>query len=184
MSATDGTDGAGTDGALVTTRIHAGPDALVVEVAGIEHRLDVGTDRVASELHHDPPWAEELTNAIGAVIDHLDDVVRVHPFVEGAPTWIAGPLLPVLADVELGTTAALPVTLPRDAVEEVFRTLATEPAADRRHNPGLPAAHVESIVAVSCVAVGVMRRLRLDDLTIVGAALGSVTDAGHQEAAS
>ncbi len=160
------------DPAADTVHVVAGPDALVVDVAGTVHRLDVGTDRVGRELHHDPPWAEELTNAVGAVVDHLDDVVRMHPLAEGAPTTIAGPLLAVLADVELGLRAELPVTLRRDAVEEVFRTLVTESVEDRRHNPGLPAEHVETIVPTSCVAVGVMRRLRLDEITIVAAGAG------------
>ncbi len=155
-------------GVATPTRIVAGARELVVEIAGCVHRLPIGTDHVAAELHHDPPWAEELTNAIGAVVDHVDDVLREHPAAERAATSIAGPLLPVLADVELGVPAVLPLTLPRDAVEEVFRTMATEPAADRRHNPGLPAAQVDTIVAACCVVVGVMRRLRLDEITIVG----------------
>ena len=169
----------GTNGSTPITRIVALPDELVVDVAGTVHRLAVGTERVASELHHDPPWAEELTNAVGAVIDHLDDVVRAHPVAEGAPTTIAGPLLPVLADVELGLPAALPVTLRRAAIEEIFRTLATEAAADRRHNPGLPPEHVYAILATCCVTVGVARRLRLDELTIVGdgASFATTTEA-------
>jgi exopolyphosphatase/guanosine-5'-triphosphate,3'-diphosphate pyrophosphatase len=49
----------------------------------------------------------------------------------------------------------------RADADEVFRTLAVEPLADRRHNPGLPGAHVESIVATCCVILGIMRRLDL-----------------------
>ena len=36
--------------------------------------------------------------------------------------------------------------LTRDAAEDVFRTLATEPLADRLHNPGLPRERADIIV--------------------------------------
>lgn len=165
---------------MTTTRIVVAPTELVAAPARpsapastaqgdppLAHRLPTGTDWIAAVLECDPPSAEQLTNAIGAVMDHLDDVVREHPHIVGAPTSIEGPLLATLADVELGGTATLPVTLPREALEEVFRTVATEPRRDRRHNPGLPPEHVDAIVALSCVTVGVMRRLHLDEITVV-----------------
>lgn len=151
------------------TRVVVTEHELVASVAGSSHHhLPTGTGVIAAGLAGDPPHADELTNAIGAVMDHLDDVVLAHPEVLGAPTTIAGPLLPTLADVELGATATLPVTLRRDALEEVFRTVATEPRRDRRHNPGLPPDQLDAIVAISCVTVGVMRRLRLEEITIEG----------------
>jgi exopolyphosphatase/guanosine-5'-triphosphate,3'-diphosphate pyrophosphatase len=54
----------------------------------------------------------------------------------------------------------------RSDVEEVFRTLATEKLADRKHNPGLPADRADVIVGGCCVLVGIMRRLHLAEITV------------------
>ena len=54
---------------------------------------------------------------------------------------VAGTIISIAA-VELGRydrEALHHFVLTRDAAEDVFRTLATEPLADRVHNPGLPA---------------------------------------------
>jgi exopolyphosphatase/guanosine-5'-triphosphate,3'-diphosphate pyrophosphatase len=56
--------------------------------------------------------------------------------------------------------------LRRDAVEDVFRTLATEPLADRVFNPGLPRDRAEIIVGGCCVLVAVMRRLQISELIV------------------
>ena len=56
--------------------------------------------------------------------------------------------------------------LTRDAVEDVFRTLATEAVADRRHNPGLEEGRVDVIVGGCCVLVGVMRYLGYDECLV------------------
>jgi len=72
--------------------------------------------------------------------------------------------------VEVGSTPSLPIELGREAIEEVFRTLATERLADRRHNPGLPATLVDTIVGAACIVVAVMRRLHLDTITITTSA--------------
>jgi len=40
----------------------------------------------------------------------------------------------------------------------VFRTLATESIADRRHNPGLEPQRADVIVGGLCVLVSIMRR--------------------------
>ena len=61
---------------------------------------------------------------------------------------------------------AAPFVLPRDAAEEIFRTVATEAARDRAYNPGLPQEHVDSVVAACCIVLTVMRRLHLDQVTI------------------
>jgi exopolyphosphatase/pppGpp-phosphohydrolase len=58
------------------------------------------------------------------------------------------------------------VVVDRDGAEEVFRALATESRADRLHNPGLEPARVDTVLAASCVLVGMMRRLQLDAVTI------------------
>ena len=72
--------------------------------------------------------------------------------------------------VERGAPPSAPsVVIERDAAEEVFRALATESRAARLHNPGLDPARVDSVLAASCVLVGLMRRLQLDAVTIEAA---------------
>jgi exopolyphosphatase/guanosine-5'-triphosphate,3'-diphosphate pyrophosphatase len=56
--------------------------------------------------------------------------------------------------------------LSRQAVEEVFRTLATERRSDRAHNPGLPPARVDEIVGATVVLVEIMRRLGLEQVVV------------------
>lgn len=125
-----------------------------------------------SEFHHDPPRPEELTNAIGLVTDFVEDITRERPEVRGATRVIgvAGTIVTIAA-VELGLhtfdTARLHgMILTRDAVEEVFRTLATETLADRRHNPGLPAQRADIIVGGCCLLVAIMRKLQLNSITV------------------
>jgi exopolyphosphatase/guanosine-5'-triphosphate,3'-diphosphate pyrophosphatase len=79
----------------------------------------------------------------------------------------AGDTITSLAAVELGTVAVpAEVGLSRAAAEEIFRLVATEPAADRAHNPGLPSRHVGTIVATCCVVLSVMRRFHLDHVVL------------------
>ena len=56
--------------------------------------------------------------------------------------------------------------LTRAAAEDVFRTLATEPIARRRHNPGLEPGRVDVIVGGAIVVVAVMRHWGFDELLI------------------
>ena len=56
----------------------------------------------------------------------------------------------------------------------MFRTMATESADDRRHNPGLPAERVDFIVAGCCILVTIMRRMGFADCVV---STGSVRDA-------
>ena len=58
------------------------------------------------------------------------------------------------------------IPLAREAVEDVFRTLATESRADRAHNPGLPPSRVENIVGGCVVLVETMRQLAIDTITV------------------
>jgi exopolyphosphatase/guanosine-5'-triphosphate,3'-diphosphate pyrophosphatase len=48
--------------------------------------------------------------------------------------------------------------LTKAAVEDVFRTLATESRAERIHNPGLEEARADVIVGGLCILVKVMRQ--------------------------
>lgn len=129
--------------------------------------IPFGVDRLHSHyLESDPPRPEELTNAIGAVFDHLDDLVRIDAYVLGAPTTIHGPEIEAIAAVEVGGQPNLPFELSREAAEDVFRTLATERRSDRRLNPGLAPELVDRVVGGSCVLVGIMRRLHLAAVTV------------------
>ncbi len=120
-----------------------------------------------SDLASDPPSPEELTNAIGAVLDHLDDVLRELPGVsEADEVHVAGREQQAIAFVEAGHEVDLPFGLTRDAAEDVFRTVATERRSDRARNPGLAPDLVDTVVAGCCVLVAVMRRLHLDTVTV------------------
>jgi exopolyphosphatase/guanosine-5'-triphosphate,3'-diphosphate pyrophosphatase len=127
----------------------------------------------------DPPLPAHLTNALGLVADHLDDVIIAAPSVMASSAVIAtGRHAEALARVEIGDHRIPPgYRLQRSDADEVFRTLAVESVADRRHNPGLDDDHVESIVATCCVILGVMRRLDLDSIGIdsIGIGVGSDT---------
>ena len=125
-----------------------------------------------SELHRDPPRPEELTNAISLVSDAVDDAVHMNPDLASADQVIgvAGTIVTVAA-VELGLKQFDPVKLhamrlTRQAVEDVFRTLATEPLVDRVFNPGLPRDRADIIVGGCCLLVAVMRRLQIPELIV------------------
>lgn len=154
---------------MTVVHIAVADHGLVVELDGDRSfALPIGLALLREhELLTDPPRPEELTNAIGLVADHLDDVVRADPSVIGAPTSLAGAELHSIVGVELGGAATLPFVLSRDAAEDVFRTLVTEPTRERRRNPGLAEQHVQSVVPAACAVVAVMRRLQLLEVTIV-----------------
>lgn len=125
---------------------------------------------------HDPPRPAQLTNALGTIDDHLDDVEREHSDFErlvhtGRGVAFSGATIASLARLELGVDAPpAEVTLERADAEDVFRLVATAPAADRAHNPGLPSHHVDTIVATCCVVLSVMRRYRLAQVTLTTSA--------------
>lgn len=122
----------------------------------------------------DRPAPAQLTNALGIVTDHLDDVLREAPTVVAArPVACVGPHAIGLARVELGLDVVpAEYTLSRADADEVFRTLVAEPSAERLHNPGLDPAQVHTIVATCCVVLAVMRRLELDAIGIGPSAKG------------
>jgi exopolyphosphatase/guanosine-5'-triphosphate,3'-diphosphate pyrophosphatase len=135
--------------------------------------IDVGSVRLTErELHRDPPRPEELTNAIGWVSDHFEEVEQAIVDIRSARSvvGVAGTITTVAA-VELGLIdydrdRIHGFVLTRAAAEEVFRTLATESLADRVHNPGLPRARADIIVGGCCILVAIMRWLHLDHLVV------------------
>ncbi|HTC82411.1 MAG TPA: Ppx/GppA phosphatase family protein [Acidimicrobiia bacterium] len=147
-------------------------DRGVPEMTGVLS-VDVGCVRLTEAwLHSDPPAAEELSQAISVVQAYLDDVDRDLPAAGQARTLIgtAGTVTTVAA-VEIGLAEYDPEVLhhfrlTREAAEDVFRTLATEPAADRRHNPGLEPARVDVIVGGAAVLVAIMRHWAFDEMIV------------------
>ena len=130
--------------------------------------IDVGCVRVGERfLRRDPPTAEELSQAISVVHAHLDDVSRELPAVAEASRLIgvAGSIT-TMAAIELGLSPydrdrIHHFELTRPAAEDVFRTVATEARDDRRHNPGLSADRVDTIVAGALILVTLMRHFEL-----------------------
>jgi len=159
---------------------------LVIDIGGASTELMVGTETLdfavsipfgavnitEAELHRDPPRPEELTNAISLVSDAVDDVAHNYPLIGHVErvVGVAGTIVTVAA-VEVGQKTFDPsalhkLKLSREAIEDVFRTLATEPLSDRVFNPGLPRDRADIIVGGCCVLVAVMRRLQISELTV------------------
>jgi hypothetical protein len=149
--------------------VDIGPSSTVLAHAGRDIRIPVGpATLLADELvDPDPATPAQLTNAIGIVMDHVDDVMRDVPAVIDAhDVHVRGDEAWHLATVELGRPPSGPShTVDRDDMEDVFRALATEPRAQRSHNPGLDPARVDTVLAACCIVVGVMRRLQLAAVT-------------------
>ncbi len=134
--------------------------------------IDVGCVRITEQfLHTDPPAPEELSAALLTVRDHLGDVERALAPLHDAQTvvGVAGTITTVAA-VEQGVPYSRErihhFRLAHRAAEEVFRTLALEPAAERRHNPGLEPGRVDTIIGGAIVLVATMRAFDLDELLV------------------
>ncbi len=137
---------------------------------------EIGALRVVDQfLASDPPHPAELSAALSVVELHLTDVLRELPAVasllagNGLVVGVGGTITTTAA-VEIGLqvwdpTAVHGLELERPAVEDVFRTLATESAEDRAFNPGLPAERVGAIVGGLCILAEVMRTFGLASIT-------------------
>ncbi|MGH9026273.1 MAG: exopolyphosphatase [Acidimicrobiia bacterium] len=180
---------AGTDEARLsflgaTTGLDAPAPYLVVDIGGGSTEfvvgskepeglisLDIGCVRITEQfLGSDPPQPEELSAAVSVVRDHLADVERAVPQARQAATLIglAGTITTVAA-IELGGYDPVRThhfRLTREAAEDVFRTLATESAEQRRHNPGLDPERVDVIVGGTAILVTVMRVLEFDEMLV------------------
>jgi exopolyphosphatase / guanosine-5'-triphosphate,3'-diphosphate pyrophosphatase len=151
-----------------STEFIAGTD----EVEGVIS-VDVGCVRLTEKfLEHDPPMPEELTACISFADAHLEDVAREVPTATEARTLVglAGTITTVAA-VEIGLAEydrdrIHHFRLTRDAAEDVFRTLATEPYDRRIHNPGLEKARADVIVGGCCVLVALFRRFGFDEMIV------------------
>ena len=154
-------------------RFTVGLDATLLRVTWGDDRWDfpVGLDHLCREwlADGDPPHPAALTNALGVVTDHVDDIVRVRPEAEAlVEVGVSGPAASTIARLEVGVDEPdMPCTLDRDTAEEIFRLVATESRADRAHNPGLPSSDVDSVLAALCTVVAVIRRLGLQRVELV-----------------
>ncbi len=148
--------------------------------------IDLGYQNTTDTfLGTDPPRPEELSAALSVIELHLDDVAReltadrspddgTTPFdktVRGGMVSGGGPIFATLAAVEIGLVPFDPervdgFVLTRAAVEDVFRTIATEPLLDRLHNPGLTPEWADVIVGGACVIVEAYRCWDLSSITV------------------
>jgi len=159
---------------------------LVVDIGGGSTEFTVGTERVEASMsvdigcvrffeqyvEHDPPQPEELHACISVTQQWMDDVAREIPAVRDAATFVglAGTIT-TMAAVELGLPewdrdAIHHFRFSRAAIEDVFRTLVTEPLADRIHNPGLEEARADVIVAGACIFAAIVRWLDVDECLV------------------
>ena len=141
------------------------PDGLI--------SVDMGSVRLTEQyLASDPPAPEELSAAKSIVRDHLADVEREIPAVLDAGTLVGvGGTITTVAAIELGLPEYDPdkinhFRLTKAAAEDVFRTLATETAEERRHNPGLDPGRVDVIVAGALELVTIMRAYSFDEMLV------------------
>ena len=131
--------------------------------------VDIGCVRLTEKyIEHDPPRPEELLACLSIVETYVDDIARDYPALADAPCFVglAG-TVSTAAAVEQGLAEydrdrVHHFVLTRAAVEDVFRTLATENRAQRLGNPGLEAGRADVIVGGLCVLVQIMRQLDLD----------------------
>lgn len=151
-----------------STEFAVGYDSVLESVS-----VDVGCVRMTEKfIHHDPPLPEELSNTLSIVSQYIDDVVREAPLTQAAVRFVglAGTVSTVAA-VEIGLQTydrdqIHHFVLTRPAVEDVFRTLATEALEDRVHNPGLERERADVIVGGCCVLAAVVRYFGIDELIV------------------
>jgi exopolyphosphatase / guanosine-5'-triphosphate,3'-diphosphate pyrophosphatase len=163
------------DGPFVVMDIGGGSTEVICGTTDVEGviSLDVGCVRMTEKyLHSDPPTAEELSQCISVLGLYFDDVLRELPQVEQAKRLVG------LAGT-VSTTAAIDqglATYDRDrihhyvltkpAVEDIFRSLATETRAERLENPGMEEGRVDVIVGGLCVLAKAMRALGFDECLV------------------
>jgi exopolyphosphatase/guanosine-5'-triphosphate,3'-diphosphate pyrophosphatase len=158
-------------GPFVVVDLGGGSCEFVVEDG--TYSAEFGAARLTERwLRHDPPRPEELSACLSVIESHLEDVRRELPDVAEARTWVGlGGTITTFAAVEIGLEPydrdrVNGFAMPRAAAEDVYRTLVTEPLADRLHNPGLPVDRAEVILGGACAVVAIMRVFGLDELVV------------------
>ncbi len=163
------------DGPFLVLDIGGGSTEFVVGTTEVEGTLscDIGCVRLTEQwIEHDPPLPEELVACLSIAEGHVDDVLRVVPAVAGTRTLVglAGTVSCVAA-VEIGLATydrdrIHHFRLSREAVEDVFRTLATETRAERLENPGMEEDRADVIVGGVAILVKVMRQMGFDECLV------------------
>ena len=163
------------DGPFLVLDIGGGSTEFVVGTTEVEGTLscDIGCVRLTEQwIEHDPPLPEELVACLSIAEGHVDDVLRVVPAAAGARTLVglAGTVSCVAA-VEIGLATydrdrIHHFRLHREAVEDVFRTLATETRAERLENPGMEEDRADVIVGGVAILVKVMRQMGFDECLV------------------
>ena len=163
------------DGPFLVVDIGGGSTEFILGTDEVEaaKSIDIGCVRLTEQyIESDPPAPEELHACISVTESWLDDVAREMPGIGAARTFVglAGTVT-TMAAVELGLhewdrDAIHHFRFRREAVEDVFRTLATESLEDRKHNPGLEAARADVIVAGSCIFVAIVRWLGAEECLV------------------
>ena len=163
------------DGPFLVLDIGGGSTEFVVGTTEVEGTLscDIGCVRLTEQwIEHDPPLPEELVACLSIAEGHVDDVLRVVPAAAGARTLVglAGTVSCVAA-VEIGLATydrdrIHHFRLSREAVEDVFRTLATETRAERLENPGMEEDRADVIVGGLAILVKVMRQMGFDECLV------------------
>lgn len=137
------------------------------------HSAQIGCVRLTEEfIENDPPLPEELHACLTVAGGHIDDAVREIPKINEALTLVglAGTVSSVAA-IEIGLEKydrerIHHFRLSKDAVEDVFRTLATENRQERTSNPGLDEDRTDVIVAGTAILVKVMRQLEFTECLV------------------
>jgi len=133
----------------------------------------IGCVRLTEEFfENDPPLPEELHACLSVVGGHVDDALREIPNIGDEVTLVglAG-TVSCIAAIEIGLEKydrekIHHFHLLKDAVEDVFRTLATENKLERMSNPGLEEDRADVIVAGTAILVKVMRQLQLTECLV------------------
>lgn len=134
---------------------------------------DMGCVRLTERfIHSDPAQPEELASAISVVELYLDDVLAAIPDASTASKLVglAGTVSATamleqgLVDYDRDRVHHFELT--KAAVEDVFRTLATEDRQQRLANPGMEPGRVDVIVGGLCVLVRIMRQFGFDSCLV------------------
>ena len=166
------------EGAIAELKTSEGP-CLILDIGGGStefvfgnekaeniYSSEIGCVRLAEEFFdNDPPLPEELHACLSVIGGHVDDASREIPEIGSGVTLVglAGTISCVAA-IEIGLERynrekIHHFHLSKDAVEDVFRTLATENRLERISNPGLEEDRADVIVAGTAILVKVMRQL-------------------------
>lgn len=163
------------DGPFLVFDIGGGSTEFAIGSSRMEGGIstDMGSVRFSEKyIESDPPLPEELLACLSVAETHLDDVVREVPIVLGARQLVglAG-TVSTAAAVEIGLAEydrdqIHHFRLDRAAIEDVYRTLVTEPRDDRAHNPGLEPGRVDTIVGGMCILARIVRYFDAEDVLV------------------